>query len=330
MFKFDVGVEIGTTNTKISFRNEKEDLILPSVVAVRKNTNRVVGIGEKAYDMLGKAPDSIVVKKTMTRGVVADFGLNRIMLREIFLKNIGRFFKKSKICVCFHSFMTSLEKLIFKNSIYDGELDNVCLIDESLASGIGAGLDFSNRASFFIVNIGGGTTDIAVIGSSGLIENKSFQIGVEIIDEIIYKNILKNYKLQIGKIAAEKLKKIAATFLTPSEDLKFKVKGKDLISKMPKTIELSQKQICKDITKPLEQITDNIFDLFRNLSTELALDVEKNGIILTGGAALIVGIKEFISKKLNVQVNLLQNPLNSASVGALNASNVLFKDILNL
>ena len=303
MFKFDVGVEIGTTNTKISFRNEKENLILPSVVAVRKNTNSVVGFGEKAYDMLGKAPKTIVVKKTITRGVVADFGLNKLMLKEMFLKNIGRFFRKSKICVCFHSFMTNLEKLIFKNSIYDGESDNVCLIDESLASGIGAGLDFSSKTSFFIVNIGGGTTDIAVIGISGLIENTSFQIGAELIDEIIYKNLLKNYNLQIGKIAAEKLKKMAATLLKPSERLKFKVKGKDLISKMPKTLELSQKQICNGIEKPIEQIADNIFDFFRTLSTDLALDVEKNGIILTGGAGLISGIKQFLEKKLKLKVN---------------------------
>ena len=153
MLKFDVGIEIGTTNTKISFKNEKENIIIPSVVAIKKNTKQIVGVGEKAYDMLGKAPESIVVKKTMSKGVVSDFALNRLMLKEVLLKNIGKTIKKPKICVCFHSFMTNLEKLVFKNSIYDGDSENVCLIDESLASGIGAGLDFSNRSSFFIVNL---------------------------------------------------------------------------------------------------------------------------------------------------------------------------------
>ena len=256
MVKFDVGIDIGTTNTKICFKNKPIIVNMPSVVAIKKNSKEVVGVGEKAYDMLGKAPNSIIVKKTMSKGVVGDFFLNQIMLKEAFLKNFGRNFKKPRICICFHSFMTNLEKLVFKNSIFSSNNDNIFLIDESLASGIGAGLNFSNENKFLVVNIGGGTTDIAIICSDGIVSNKSVRTGSELIDEIICKNLSRNHNLLIGKSTAEKIKKRAVTVLNPNPNLKFEIKGKDTVSGLPKTLKISQKEICSNINMPVEKIID--------------------------------------------------------------------------
>ncbi len=323
MVKFDVGIDIGTTNTKICFKNNPVVITMPSVVAIKKNSKEIVGIGKKAYDMLGKAPNSIIVKKTMSKGVVHDFYLNKLMLKETLAKNYGRNFKKPKVCICFHSFMTNLEKLVFKNSIFFSDEDSIYLIDESLASGIGAGLDFSDESSFLVVNIGGGTTDIAIICSNGILTNKSIQVGSELIDEIIYKNLYKNSNLLIGKSTAEKIKKVAVTALNPSSSLNFEIKGKDTISGLPKTLEISQKQICQNIEMPIEKIIDNVYDVISTSSSEVVADLQKNGIILTGGGSLIPGLKEIISNKLKIEVNIAQNPISCAAFGALNASSML-------
>ena len=322
MVKFDVGIDIGTTNTKICFKNKPIIVNMPSVVAIKKNSKEVVGVGEKAYDMLGKAPNSIIVKKTMSKGVVGDFFLNQIMLKEAFLKNFGRNFKKPRICICFHSFMTNLEKLVFKNSIFSSNNDNIFLIDESLASGIGAGLNFSNENKFLVVNIGGGTTDIAIICSDGIVSNKSVRTGSELIDEIICKNLSRNHNLLIGKSTAEKIKKRAVTVLNPNPNLKFEIKGKDTVSGLPKTLKISQKEICSNINMPVEKIIDNIYDII-TISSDVIADIQKNGIILTGGGSLVPGLKEVISKRFELPVTVAKNPISCAAFGALNSSSVL-------
>ncbi len=329
MIKFDVGLDIGTTNTKIYFKNSPVGINIPSVVAIKKNTKEIVGVGKKAYNMLGKAPDTILVKKTISNGVVSDFNLNRIMIKETLFKKFNKNFKKPKVCLCFHSFMTKLEKLVFKNSIFSSDTDNIYLIDESLASGIGAGLDFSNDYSVLVVNFGGGTTDIAAISPTGAVFNKSIKMGAELIDETIRKTLYEDHNLLIGKSTAEKIKKKAVTLINPSLKLKFSIKGKDKITGLPKVLELSQKEICKNIMPTVNRIIDLINDLLNNIPLDLSADIQKNGILLTGGGSLISGFQELVSKKTNILTNIAKNPINCAAFGALNSSTLLNEQFLN-
>ena len=325
-FNFDIGLEIGTTNIKMYVKNQKKPIIIPSVIAIKKDTKEIIGVGKKAYNMLGKTPKKIEVKRTISKGVIVEPHLNKILIKEVLSKNMVNFFKKPKICLCCHSFMTNLEKLTFKNSIFSLYDENVQLIEESLASAIGLNLNFSNEESLIVVNIGGGTTDFTIMQSNNIISNNSIQIGSEEIDETIKKNLNKNHNLLIGNLTAEKIKKQAATLFTPDENLKFKIKGKDKITGLPKTLEISQKEICKDIKIPIIKIIQNIYDMLYKSSVKSTINLEKISIILTGGGSLIPGFKELINEKTNTKTIIAENPLNYAAFGALNSSNFFVKN----
>lgn len=320
-FNFDIGLEFGTTNIKIYFKNKKNPLIIPSVIAIKRKTKEVLGVGKIAYNMLGKTPKKIEVKRTISKGVIVEPFLNKILIKEILSKNTVKFFKKPKICLCCHSFMTDLEKLTFKNSIFSLNDENVQLIEESLASAIGLNLNFSNKENLIIVNIGGGTTDIIVLNYNNIVTNSSIQIGAEEIDEIIKKNLVKNHNLLVGSLTAEKIKKQAATLFTPKEALKFKIKGKDKITGLPKTLELSQKEICNNIKTPVNKIIQSIYDILYKGPAKLTTNIEKARIILTGGGTLIPGFKELISEKTKLKTLIAKKPLQCAAFGALNSSN---------
>ncbi len=324
--KFDVGIDIGTTNTKICFRDSDHVIVMPSVIAVRKDSGKIVGIGEQAYKMLGKTPDSIIVKKTVEKGVVSDYLLNKLLIGEVLFRKFGNMFRKPRICLCYHSFMTDLEKLTFKNSILKEHSNKLFFIDESFASILGLDIDFSDGKCFLSVNVGGGTTDISFISKEGVLLNKSIQIGVELIDTIIAKNLIKEHNFLIGKITAEKLKNKAVTFFNPSEDLKFSVKGKDIKTRLPKVLELSQKDICKDIKIPVIKIVETICEIITNVSPDVVSNMKDAGIILTGGASLLLGFKELIEKKTNISVQTVEDPISCAAYGALNSYKFLKND----
>ena len=332
MKKHDIGIDIGTTNIKIFFKNGNGDELLnmPTVIAVKKNTQKIIGIGKKAYNMLGKTPDSIVVKKTMSNGVVSDFYLNKLMLQEILSKILKKKFKKPRICLCIHSFMTNLEKLTFKNSIFPKEPNEIFLIEESLASGLGAGLNLCDNHEYVIVNIGGGTTDMSIISENGIINNRSIKTGAEQLDDIIYKNISKQYNLIIGEATAEKIKKKAATITNPSTTKKYTLNGKDKITGLPKSIEVTQKDICSKIEAPITKIVDNIEDVIKQTYPVIPQNLQKNGIILAGGGSLIPGVCEFISKNIGLKTTVVKNPINCAAFGALKYFKLLDKNPNNI
>ena len=326
--KFDVGIDLGTTNTKIFLKNKTDILNIPSVIAIRKNNGKILEVGEKAYEMLGKTPDSIIVKQPVEKGIVRDIKLNRMMIQEILSKIYKKMFGKTKICVCFHSFMTDLEKFTFKNSILNPQHNEIFLIDESLASAIGENVDLSENSCFLVINVGGGTTDISIISNKGVLYNRSLQIGGEILDQIIQKNLLLNHGVLIGKATSEKLKKKAITMLNLSENLKFKIKGKDVRTRQPITITLTQKEICKNIHKPINKIIDNIIDILKTIEPDVIFNLQKTGIILTGGCSLIPGFSKLIEKKTGFGVKKGNVTISCAAIGALNSFEFLNDNFL--
>jgi rod shape-determining protein MreB len=180
-----------------------------------------------------------------------------------------------------------------------------------------------------VVNIGGGTTDIAAISPTGAVFNKSIKIGSELIDDIIRKTLYEDHKLLIGKATAEKIKKRAITLLTPSLKLKFSIKGKDIVTGLPKILELSQKEICKNTMPVITRIIDQINDLLNNIPLDLFIDIQKSGILLTGGGSLIPGFQELVSSRTNILTNIAKNPINCAAFGALNSSTLLNEHFSN-
>ncbi len=324
--KFDVGIDIGTTNTKICFKDSDRVIVMPSVIAVKKNSGRIIGIGQEAYNMIGKTPDSILVKKTVEKGVVSDFLLNKLLVREALFSKFGNILRKPRICLCYHSFMTDLEKLTFKNSILKEQSNKLFFIDESVASILGLSADCLDGKCFLSVNVGGGATDISFVSKEGVLLNKSIQVGAELIDEIIIKNLVRDHDFLIGKITAEQLKNKAATFFNPSEDLKFIVKGKNIKTRLPKILELSQKDICKDIKIPVIKIVETICDSIKMVSPDVLSSMKNTGIILTGGASLLLGFKELIEKKTKIRVQTVENPISCSAYGALNSYRFIKND----
>ena len=319
---FDVGIDIGTTNTKMYFRNSSDIICIPSVIAVHKKKGKIVGVGETAYKMIGKTPDFIMVKETIKKGLVSDLHLNKILINEFLSKRLGKTIRRLKVCLNFHSFMSDLDKLAFKNSIFSSEYNKLYLIDESLASAVGSYIDFSSERYNLIVNVGGGTTDISIISPAGIVLNNSIQIGGEDINEIIKKNLYGNYNFLIGKTTTEKIKKDAITLENPSDQLKYTIKGKDVLTRLPKTQEFTQKQICEGITKPINIIIENLKEIIKLADPDAVSSIQNTGIILTGGSSLILGFKEMIENQLKIKVKTVENPINCVAYGALNAFNV--------
>lgn len=308
MSKCDVGIDLGTTNIKIFIKDKGIVLKTPSVVAIKRNTGKLFEIGKKAYEMIGKNPDSIIVKHPVSTGVIVDYELNKIMLNELLSRVLNKSIKKARVCMCIHSLMTNVEIKALTETILSSGCEKVFLIDESVASGLGAGLDVDSLNGAIIVNIGGGTTDIALISLNGTVINRSIRYGGQHIDSIISKNIANKYNLLIGINSAEKAKINVATVNSPKRSIKCVLKGKDMITGLPKSITVTQCDIYNHIKAPIQKIVDNIKDVIEEAPPEILCDVQNNGILLTGGGSLMSGLPEFISKKVGIKTRLADHP----------------------
>ena len=305
MRKSDVGIELGSSNIKIFFEKGDKFLRIPSVVAVKKDSHKLVGVGAKAYNMLGRAPKSIMVKKTMAKGVVIDFKLNRLIIKEIFSKLFRKNMARRRICLCFHGFMSKFERFMIKSSILPSYFDDIFLIDESLASGLGAGIDITENDSFLVANIGSDTTDISTISCDGILDNVSLKVGSGNLDSIICKNIKAKYNLIIGKSTAEEIKKRAATLLDAKNNIVYRLKGKDMSTRMPKVVEVTQRNICENMEPYIKKIAFAIDEILKSSLHGVRDKVKKNGILLTGKGSIIPGVAQYIEGIVGARCNVL-------------------------
>ena len=315
MSKCDVGIDLGTTNIKIFIKDKGIVLKTPSVVAIKKNTGKLFEIGKKAYEMIGKNPDSIIVKHPVSTGVIVDYELNKVMLNELLSRVLNKSIKKARVCMCIHSLMTNVEIKALTETILSSGCEKVFLIDESVASGLGAGLDICSLNGAVVVNIGGGTTDIALISLNGTIISRSIRYGGQHIDSIILKNIANNYNLLIGVNSAEKAKINFATVNWPKRSIKCILKGKDMLTGLPKSITLTQCDMYNNLRSSFQKIVDNINDVIQEAPPEVLCDVKNNGILLTGGGSLMSGLPEFISKKVGIKARLADHPTDCVIYG---------------
>lgn len=319
-FSNDLAIDLGTANTLVYVKGKGIVLNEPSVVAVHKNQHgvkKVLAVGNEAKSMLGRTPGNIVAIRPMRDGVIADFDITEAMLKHFILSVHDRkSLVRPRIIVSVPSAVTQVERRAVRETVESAGAREVYLIEEPMAAAIGAGLPIAEPTSSMVVGIGGGTTEVAVISLSGIVYAKSVRMAGDKIDEEIVLYMKRKYSLLIGERMAEMIKTEAGCAYPMAEVKMIDVKGRDLISGIPKTIETSSEEIREAIIEPVTVIVDTIKDALENAPPELAGDIVDRGIVLTGGGALLKNIDILVREETGLPVTVADDPLSAVARGA--------------
>lgn len=319
MFTKDMGIDLGTANTLVYTRGKGIVVNEPSVVAINTETKEVLAVGNEAKNMIGRTPGNIIAIRPMKDGVIADFETTQAMLRYFIGKAYTRslFGPKPRVVVCVPSGATEVEKrAIIEATIAAGAKDkDAYLIEEPMAASIGAGLPVEDPTGSMVVDIGGGTSEVAVISLGGIVTSTSLRIAGDELDSNIVNYIKKEYNLAIGDRTAEEIKiTIGCAFPKETEESK-EIRGRDLVSGLPKTISISSREILEALHEPVYSIIDTIKQTLEATPPELAADIMESGITLTGGGAMLSGLDKLITQETGIPVNIANEPLNCVALG---------------
>ena len=319
-FTQDIAIDLGTANTLVYIKGKGIVLNEPSVVAVQKNSNnqnRVLAVGQEAKHMLGRTPGSIVSVRPIKDGVIADFEITQEMLKYFIKKSTQNSpkFILPNIIICVHYGITQVEKRAVKESAYSAARD-VYLIEEPMAAAIGSGLPITEPTGNMIVDIGGGTTGIAVISLGGIVDCESIKVAGDRMDEAIISYVRKQFSLLIGERTAENIKIELATACPSPKVKSMAIKGRDLIKGTPKTIEVTNNQINEALTDPLNEIVNAISVALEKTPPELAADIVDSGIVLTGGGALLSNLDILLRERTGLPITIADRPLSCVVLGA--------------
>lgn len=312
----DIGIDLGTANILIYVKGEGIVLSEPSVVAMDKDTGKVLAIGKKAHEMLGRTPGSVIAVKPLKDGVIADFDKTEIML-DYFIKKIkGKtIFSKPRILICCPSNITQVEKNAIKEVAERTGAKKVYVEEEPKVAAIGAGLSIDMPTGNMVIDIGGGTTDIAVLSLNGIVYSESIKLAGNTFDTDIIKYIKNKYKLLIGEVTAEQVKIKIGTVSSKEKEKKMEVRGRDLLTGLPKTITVTSNEIKEAIKDSTEMIVRTAKLVLEKIEPELAADIIDKGIVLTGGGALLDGLDKLIEKKIKVPTKVAESPLTCVVEG---------------
>jgi len=313
----DLAVDLGTANTLVYARGRGVVLNEPSVVAMNTRTGGIVAVGTEAKRMIGRTPADIVAIRPMRDGVIADFETTERMLRYFIQKvHLRRYFTKPRIVVCVPSGITSVEQRAVKEAGYQAGARRVYIIQEPMAAAIGAGLPVHEPVGNMVVDIGGGTTEVAVIALGGIVTSRSIRTGGDRLDQAIIAFVKKEYSLLLGERTAEDIKTaIGSAFPTRDEPVA-EIRGRDLLTGLPKTIVVSAEEVRRAMEEPLNAIIDAVKATLDTCPPELAGDVMDHGIVLTGGGALLTGLDERLRHETGMPVVVADNPLHSVAIGS--------------
>jgi rod shape-determining protein MreB and related proteins len=312
----DIGIDLGTANILIYVKGEGIVLSEPSVVAMDKDTGKVLAIGKKAHEMLGRTPGSVIAVKPLKDGVIADFDKTEIML-DYFIKKIkGKtIFSKPRILICCPSNITQVEKNAIKEVAERTGAKKVYVEEEPKVAAIGAGLSIDMPTGNMVIDIGGGTTDIAVLSLNGIVYSESIKLAGNTFDTDIIKYIKNKYKLLIGEVTAEQVKIKIGTVSSKEKEKKMEVRGRDLLTGLPKTITITSNEIKEAIKDSTEMIVRTAKLVLEKIEPELAADIIDKGIVLTGGGALLDGLDKLIEKEIKVPTKVAESPLTCVVEG---------------
>lgn len=315
-FTKDVGIDLGTANTLVFMKGKGVIMREPSVVAVDTKNDTVKFVGNEAKEVIGRTPGSIMVVRPLKDGVIADFDVTASMLRIFIKKACGTsLLFKPRIVICIPSGVTEVERRAVKEASIAAGAGQVMIIEEPMAAAIGAKLPVQEATGNMVVDIGGGTSEVAVIALNGIVQSKSVRTGGDEFDAAIIAYIKRKFNLLIGERTAEQIKIEIGTAFKLDEELKLEVKGRNLINGLPKNIEVTSEDVREALQESLEKIIEAIKETLERTPPELAADIISNGITLTGGGALLKGLDKLISQETGIDVYIAENPLDCVANG---------------
>ena len=313
----DIGIDLGTASVLVYVKGKGVVLKEPSVVAFDRNTNKIKAIGEEARLMLGRTPGNIVAVRPLRRGVISDYTVTEKMLSYSISRTVGKslFGRKPRISVCVPSGATEVEKKAVEDATYQAGAREVSIIEEPVAAAIGAGIDIAKPCGNMIVDIGGGTADIAVISLGGVVVSNSIKVAGDDFDEAIVRFMRKKHNLLIGERTAEEIKINVGTVYKRPENLTMDVRGRNLVTGLPKTVTVTSEETEEALREPAYQIVDAVHNVLERTPPELAADISDRGIVLTGGGSLIQGLEELIEEKTGINTMTAEDPLTAVAIG---------------
>lgn len=316
MFNKDIGIDLGTANVLIYIKGQGIVLNEPSVVAIDSETKRSLAVGAEAHDMLGRTPGKVKAIKPMKDGVIADFETTEIMLNHFIKKVNGKnFFSRPRILICCPSNITQVEKNAIKEAAERTGAKKVYLEEEPKVAAIGAGMDISKPSGNMVIDIGGGTTDIAILSLGGIVNSSSIRIAGNAFDNDIVKYIKDKYKLLIGERTAEDIKITIGTVFPGNRDEKMEVRGRDLVTGLPHTITLTSDEVEEALRESVYTIVHCAKSILEQTPPELSADIIDKGIVLTGGGSMIDGFNNLLAQELKVPVFVAESPLTCVAEG---------------
>ncbi|MCL6631812.1 MAG: rod shape-determining protein MreB [Alicyclobacillus herbarius] len=310
MFSREIGVDLGTATVLIHVKGLGIVLFEPSVVAIDQTTGHVVAVGEEARQMLGRTPGNIVAIRPLREGVIADFEVTEIMLRHFIRKTIGKsMMARPHLMICVPAGITSVEQKAVREAAEACGAKGVDLIEEPKAAAIGAGLNIFEPSGSMVVDIGGGTTDIAVLSLGDVVTSASLRVAGDKLDEAIIAYIKREHNLLIGERTAEELKKELATVFPDGRTGEMGVRGRDMVSGLPRTVNIRAEEMREALADPVAQIVDATKSVLERTPPELAADIFDKGIVLTGGGALVDGLDKLMVQELQIPVHVAEDPM---------------------
>lgn len=320
MFGFgqDIGIDLGTATVLVYIKGKGIVLSEPSVVAIDKNTNKLLAVGEEARRMLGRTPGNIVAIRPLREGVISDYDITERMLKYFINRVCGsRLFKlfKPRIMVCVPSGVTEVEKRAVEDAAKQAGARETYLIEEPIAAAIGAGIDIAKACGSMVVDIGGGTTDIAVISLGGTVVSTSIKVAGDKFDEAIVRYMRKKHNIMIGERTAEELKINVGTVYPRVQEISMDIRGRNLISGLPKTITVTSTEMMGALEETVSSVVEAVHSVLERTPPELAADISDRGIVMTGGGSLIYGLDKLIQEKTGINVIIADEAVSCVALG---------------
>ena len=311
----DVAIDLGTANTLIYVKGKGIVVREPSVVAVDRYTGKIVAVGEEANQMIGRTPDNIIAVRPMKDGVIADFDITQSMIKHFIRKSDVVGIMKPKVVVCIPSGITEVERRAVEEAVMQAGAKEVALIEEPMAAAMGAGLPVRRATGSMIIDIGGGTTEVAVISMGGIVSSRSIRVAGDALDNSIINYLKKNLGINIGDKMAEEIKVAIGSAYEDDDDENFGVRGRDVRTGLPKTVQVKESEVREAMRENIDEMLEAVKLTLEHTPPELAADVMEHGIMLTGGGALIKGLDRLLTSVTKIPAYVAEYPLDCVAVG---------------
>ncbi len=314
-FRTDIGIDLGTASVLVYIKGKGVVLKEPSVVSIDTNTDEILAVGTEAREMLGRTPGNIRAIRPLKDGVISDYGVTQRMIKYFIQKSMGKSILKPRVIVCVPSGITGVEKRAVIDASNQAGAIKTYLIEEPIAAAIGAGIDITEANGNMLIDIGGGTTDVAVISLGGIVVSRSIKVAGDVCDEEITKFIRKKYNMMIGERSAEELK-LSIGSAYPREEEEFKdIRGRNLLTGLPMNVTVSSEDMLEALKESVEVIVETILAVLEKTPPELASDISNTGIVMTGGGALLYGMDTLITERTGIEVRIAEDPISCVAVG---------------